>query len=166
MTEIAAHDHWLPFVSIHTSAREVTCFIPFRKTITAGFNPHFRKGSDCKCRQLVPTTGVSIHTSAREVTAIFRKKLFQFLWNITKYIWIYFRISLQTSFLCKSTLKFVYFFWCESSGDFMYTWHSHLRIIKIKADRPRFRVLHLYALPWFYNYFQDSKSVSYLLYHQ
>ena len=77
-------------VSIHTSAREVTCrsdlwgmhstgFNPhFRKgsdlshcsAFQSGscFNPHFRKGSDNRKQDVRELTEVSIHTSAREVT--------------------------------------------------------------------------------------------------
>ena len=131
-------------ISIHTSAREVT----------RGYNDQDKEGR------------ISIHTSAREVTAIFHKNICLFLWNIYKYIWIYFRILLKYSVYTKSTFKFVYFYRCESPGNFMYARHSHLQIIRIKADRLQFLVLHLYALSWSYNYFQDSRIASYLLYHQ
>ena len=78
------------YVSIHTSAREVTiqgipppalhtCFNPhFRKgsdcveratcQVSYCFNPHFRKGSDVDQGVLCWMWIVSIHTSAREVT--------------------------------------------------------------------------------------------------
>ena len=131
-------------ISIHTSAREVT-------KISYSYVTIFM---------------ISIHTSAREVTAIFHKNICLFLWNIYKYIWIYFRILLKYSVYTKSTFKFVYFYRCESPGNFMYARHSHLQIIRIKADRLQFLVLHLYALSWSYNYFQDSRIASYLLYHQ
>ena len=137
-----------------------------QKTGKLYFNPHFRKGSDIATRKRGDQMSISIHTSAREVTAIFHKNICLFLWNIYKYIWIYFRILLKYSVYTKSTFKFVYFYRCESPGNFMYARHSHLQIIRIKADRLQFLVLHLYALSWSYNYFQDSRIASYLLYHQ
>ena len=176
-------------ISIHTSAREVTMVNHVLYFIISYFNPHFRKGSDSSPADIVyhnlgfqstlpqgkwriiaffktKVESISIHTSAREVTAIFHKNICLFLWNIYKYIWIYFRILLKYSVYTKSTFKFVYFYRCESPGNFMYARHSHLQIIRIKADRLQFLVLHLYALSWSYNYFQDSRIASYLLYHQ
>ena len=153
-------------ISIHTSAREVTGISVQVRCYMRYFNPHFRKGSDGIPEKLNKKMMISIHTSAREVTAIFHKNICLFLWNIYKYIWIYFRILLKYSVYTKSTFKFVYFYRCESPGNFMYARHSHLQIIRIKADRLQFLVLHLYALSWSYNYFQDSRIASYLLYHQ
>ena len=39
-----------------------------RSGTDANFNPHFRKGSDCKQYENLPDCKISIHTSAREVT--------------------------------------------------------------------------------------------------
>ena len=77
-------------VSIHTSAREVTYSLVLLSDSHNGFNPHFRKGSDClgglslrdsfgfnphfrkgsdvDAMQKTRQFRVSIHTSAREVT--------------------------------------------------------------------------------------------------
>ena len=153
-------------ISIHTSAREVTeclCYIGYKVNISI-----HTSAREVTISWHFPSLiqQISIHTSAREVTAIFHKNICLFLWNIYKYIWIYFRILLKYSVYTKSTFKFVYFYRCESPGNFMYARHSHLQIIRIKADRLQFLVLHLYALSWSYNYFQDSRIASYLLYHQ
>ena len=85
------------FISIHTSAREVTVlrsglsgihrnFNPhFRKgsdypsvpstLYSYNFNPHFRKGSDAVSSADLALFAISIHTSAREVTLGLTKKL-------------------------------------------------------------------------------------------
>ena len=39
----------LCIISIHTSAREVTAFGQALSSILCNFNPHFRKGSDQSC---------------------------------------------------------------------------------------------------------------------
>ena len=91
------------YISIHTSAREVTdtAFIPinllpnfnphFRKgsdkitvwinTAKHNFNPHFRKGSDLDFFQDSFCLWISIHTSAREVTCL--------VWNPVSRQWYF-----------------------------------------------------------------------------
>ena len=153
-------------ISIHTSTREVTVFFIILLQF-GGISIHTStREVTYGMAETKAVEHISIHTSTREVTAIFHKNICLFLWNIYKYIWIYFRILLKYSVYTKSTFKFVYFYRCESPGNFMYARHSHLQIIRIKADQLQFLVLHLYALSWSYNYFQDSRIASYLLYHQ
>ena len=55
-------------ISIHTSAREVTALHPILSRQYGNFNPHFRKGSDLILFGLCLASTISIHTSAREVT--------------------------------------------------------------------------------------------------
>ena len=61
------------FISIHTSAREVTICWDVVTPMLPYFNPHFREGSDYSffnARNI--RLMISIHTSAREVTRLFR----------------------------------------------------------------------------------------------
>ena len=115
---------------------------------------------------LIITCLISIHASAREATAIFHKLLslfYEICLNISEFTFTY---ALKYPVYVKVHSNFVYFFRCESLGNFMYASHSHLQIIKTKVDRPRFHVLSQYVPLWFYNYFQDNRSANYPPYHQ
>ena len=64
------------YISIHTSAREVTQHKTKVQNIFSHFNPHFRKGSDGQDIDWTATEDdISIHTSAREVTAKVRVRI-------------------------------------------------------------------------------------------
>ena len=131
-------------ISIHASAREATSII----------------------RLTLLSQTISIHASAREATAIFHKLLslfYEIYLNISEFTFTY---ALKYPVYVKVHSNFVYFFRCESPGNFMYASHSHLQIIKTKVDRPRFHVLSQYVPLWFYNYFQDNRSANYPPYHQ
>ena len=57
------------YISIHTSAKEVTVCGDSILPVCGDFNPHFREGSDIGYKFQILERIISIHTSAKEVTA-------------------------------------------------------------------------------------------------
>ena len=133
------------------------------------FNPRTREGCDAtQYDQLKANITISIHAPARGATAILTKLHYLFYSYFTSFFLLF--QNIPQYFFLHFTIRefFVQFFWCESPGDFLCAYGSHLKnfLIKSMSDLPQSLCLHQCVLPWFYTCFPDNRTLGCLCFHQ